>query len=465
MKKQLLTLLLSGCLAFGAASTAYAAAAEYHSGSLAGHTTKYVTVDMSTTQARVMLANGSINSAQSIGGMATANNAIAAINGTYFSAYDGNPIPWGTVMQDSRLLHTGGGAIMGITSDGKLLIDRITFSLKGYVNGSSYFLPWRINHYSDISDAITIFTSEYSGTITPPSGSKTVLVGSDNQVTSITTSSFTTPAGGFAVVYNPQVANRVDLLFHIGDTVTYEATVNTTFTQQSDWDNVQQALGAGPSLIINGTVTADGTAEGFTEAKINTNRAGRSFIGATADGDIIIGNIASATLKEAAAVCQQLSLVNAMCLDGGGSIALYYDGVKSSGRNINNALGFFERPIAVNLDGSVLTFDVNPTVRNSTTLVPLRAIFEALNANVSWNSQNKDLTATLNGTDTSIYLRQDSTQMRITTAGQTREVTLLAPATAANGRILVPLRAISEAFGCNVAWDGTNRTVNITTAE
>jgi len=463
MKKKLFAIILAVCLLFGMISVATAASDEYTSASINGHNTKYVTLDMSNVRAQVMLPNNSIHSTQSIGALAEANGAFAAINGTYFSAYDGKPIPWGTVMQNGKLLHTGGGAVMGITADGKLIIDRITFSLKGYVNHDKYFLPWRINHYSDIENAITIFTHEYTGTITPPAGSKTVLVNSKNIVTDIITGSFTAPIDGFAVVYNPKVAERVDPLFHIGDTVTYEATINTTFTSAADWANVQQALGAGPSLIINGTVTADGVAEGFTEAKINTNRAGRSFIGATADGKILIGNIGSATLKEAAAICQDLGLINAMCLDGGGSIALYHHGTKTSGRDINNALGFFERPIVVYLDGKALSFDVNPVTRNGSTLVPLRAIFEALDAQVFWHGPTKDLDATHAGSNTSIYMKQDSTQMKITQNGQTRTVTLLAPATAINGRILVPLRAVSEAFNCQVKWDGPTKTVTITT--
>jgi hypothetical protein len=123
--------------------------------------------------------------------------------------------------------------------------------------------------------------------------------------------------------------------------VSYDYEIKTTFTNPSDWNSVKVAVGAGPSLIINGQVTADGVAEGFTEAKINTNRAGRSFVGATGDGRVIIGTMASATLAEAAAACKELGLVNAMCLDGGGSVALSYEGrAIASGRNVNNALAF-----------------------------------------------------------------------------------------------------------------------------
>lgn len=44
--------------------------------------------------------------------------------------------------------------------------------------------------------------------------------------------------------------------------------------------------------------------------------------------------------------------------------------------------------------------------------------------------------------------------------GQT--VTMTAPAQVVSGRTLVPLRFISEAFGCDVAWDGTTKTATVT---
>jgi exopolysaccharide biosynthesis protein len=437
-------------------------ASSYAGSSINGHSVQYATIDTSNTFAEVMLANGAINSAQSLAGMAADNGAFAAINGTYFSAYDGNPIPWGTVIRNGKLLHTGGGAVVGITDSGKLLLDRLDFSIYGYVNGEEQFRPWRINHDCDASDAVVIYTSEYSGKITPHTGAKTVLVGSDGKVSSITANAFTVPSGGFAVVFNSKLANRANERFNVGDVVTYDFTYETTFTKAEDWANVKQALGAGPSLIINGTVTADGTAEGFTEAKINTNRAGRSFIGAKADGTIIIGNISNVTLKEAAAVCQKMSLVNAMCLDGGGSVALYYNGSKTAGRNINNALGFFtadKLPISVYINGTQMSFAQAPYVANNTTMVPMRGIFEALSATVNYDASTKKITAYKGGTSIELTLGQKTALIN------KQAKTLTAAAAVKNGSTMVPLRFVSEALAATVNWDSTARTITISTQD
>lgn len=331
-------LLLLGLLTAPAAADA----SGYASATVSGHGVSWVAVDMSAgVEARVLLANNSIRSSQPVADMAEAGGAFAAVNGTCFSTYDGNPEPWGAIIQNGRLLHAGGGAVAGITYDGRLLVDRLRFSFSGYVNGVPAFYPWRLNHLGEESGAITVFTPEFAGSITPPAGALTVLVDNGGRVTSITSDAFTVPAGGFAVLFNEGMAYLVPERFQLGDAVTYEAVIETTFTDAADWDNVKEALGAGPSLLIRGAVTADGAAEGFTDEEVSLDRADRSFIGAAADGRILVGTIDSATLLEAAAVCQGLSLVDAMCLDGGASCALYYNGSKSAGRPVNNALGFF----------------------------------------------------------------------------------------------------------------------------
>lgn len=123
------------------------------------------------------------------------------------------------------------------------------------------------------------------------------------------------------------------------------------------------------------------------------------------------------------------------------------------------------RPITVYLDGQPLQFDVQPIIQNDATLVPLRAIFEALEAQVNWRNDTKDLTAVKPAAGISLYLALNSPQLEITEAGQTRTISLPAAATIIDGRVLVPLRAISEGFGCDVSWEASERAVVIRTLE
>lgn len=292
----------------------------------------------------ILNANNQMLSTESLPSMAKKQGAFAAINGTYFSAYEGLPFPWGAIIKNGKVIHTGSkNPVVGITDDGKLIIDRLNFELGGYVNGELKTFPWRINHPSTEPQAITIYTPEYGTTVNMEAGAKAVLV-SNGYVSQIATSSFNVPSNGFAIVFNSEGAHFVDQFYNIGDQADYKVTIKTTFTDPSQWENVTSGLGVGPSLIINGVITADGHAEGFTEDKININSGGRSFIGAKSDGTIIFGNMNSATIKAAAEACKQMGLVNAMCLDGGGSIALYYEpaNISMTGRNLNNGLAFVE---------------------------------------------------------------------------------------------------------------------------
>jgi hypothetical protein len=106
----------------------------------------------------------------------------------------------------------------------------------------------------------------------------------------------------------------------------------------------------------------------------------------------------------------------------------------------------------VNVDGKELTFDVPPTIENGHVLVPVRAIFEALGAQVTWGGSL--VTAT-----------KGSTSIKLEIGGHAFindvPVTLDVPAKIVNGRMLVPLRFVSEALGAKVDWDGSTQTVTI----
>lgn len=115
----------------------------------------------------------------------------------------------------------------------------------------------------------------------------------------------------------------------------------------------------------------------------------------------------------------------------------------------------FENSISVILNGNELSFDQQPYIENGTTRVPMRGIFESLGATVEYDSATKTITARKGGTV--IELTTGSSTAKIN--GKT--VTLNASATNKNGRTMVPLRFVSEAFGAEVAWDGENGVINI----
>ena len=113
--------------------------------------------------------------------------------------------------------------------------------------------------------------------------------------------------------------------------------------------------------------------------------------------------------------------------------------------------------LTVEVNGKDVNFaDQRPFIKDGRTLVPLRAIFEALGAEVVWNGATRTATSTRG--DVTVSLTIDSDIMYV----NGKEVTLDVPATIVNDRTVVPVRAISEAFGCKVEWNGNYQTAIIT---
>ena len=112
-----------------------------------------------------------------------------------------------------------------------------------------------------------------------------------------------------------------------------------------------------------------------------------------------------------------------------------------------------ETPVTVMVDGEYVKFDVQPTIIEGRTLVPVRAIFEALGAEVDWNGDTR--TAVSSKGDTKVSVQIDNNVMKVNDA----DVVLDVPAQLIDNRTLVPVRAISEAYDCYVDWNGDKRTV------
>lgn len=111
--------------------------------------------------------------------------------------------------------------------------------------------------------------------------------------------------------------------------------------------------------------------------------------------------------------------------------------------------------ISVMLNGEYLAFDQPPILQNDRTLVPLRVIFESLGADVYWNEELQKVTANKEGISVSLTIGDDRLYVNGT------EIKLDVAAQVINDRTLVPVRAISESFGCFVDWDDANQTVII----
>lgn len=117
--------------------------------------------------------------------------------------------------------------------------------------------------------------------------------------------------------------------------------------------------------------------------------------------------------------------------------------------------------ITVMLDGKKIEFDVEPILVKDRTMVPMRAIFEALGAKVDWDDDKQ--TAFGMNANTVVAFQIDNNKMQKSSVdGKSETIELDVPAMLVNDRTLVPLRAISESFGNKVDWVDETQTVVIT---
>ena len=121
--------------------------------------------------------------------------------------------------------------------------------------------------------------------------------------------------------------------------------------------------------------------------------------------------------------------------------------------------------IKIKIDGSYVYPDSDPLIKNDRTIVPIRAVAEKLGYEVSWDADTRTVTI-VSGLDTlKIKIGQKYMDLYTQVPGENyserARLTLDAPAEIINDRTYLPLRAIGEALGCDVDWDGTNRTVII----
>ena len=107
------------------------------------------------------------------------------------------------------------------------------------------------------------------------------------------------------------------------------------------------------------------------------------------------------------------------------------------------------------IDGEKIQFDISPQTINGRTMVPIRAIFEAMGASVNWDDATKTAICTKDGTVVKMTL--NSTTEYINDNPYSMDV---APVII-SGRTLAPARYVAEAFGYNVKWDEMTRYVLI----
>lgn len=124
---------------------------------------------------------------------------------------------------------------------------------------------------------------------------------------------------------------------------------------------------------------------------------------------------------------------------------------------------YAQSPIKLIIDGKTVKADPEAFIKNDRTLVPIRVIAEELDAEVTWDNNNRMVH--ISKEDLHVVLPIDSHIIEYTIDNETiYNLSDVAPLIK-DERTFVPIRVISNALGVGIEWDNDKRAVIINSSE
>ena len=307
----------------------------------------YVTIDKNLYDIKPLKAKNSIFGRDKLKNIATANNALAAINASYFATTG-----WviGNLKINSEIVgmeNTPRTAFLALP-DKKYELGLINFEGEVILPNGEGLSIKGVNRERLTNDLVLYESSFIKSTGTNEHG-REITIDEKGIVININV------LGNSSVNKNTYVISGHGIMadklaqVKIGDKIILKQTMGTKA------DKAFHVVGAGPRLLADGVVVTGQNNEQFL-SDITNGRAPRSAIGIMKDGKIIFYVVdgrsslsAGMTLSELANALKEIGVVDAMNLDGGGSSEIIVNNeMKNSPsdgaeRSISVALGVFRR--------------------------------------------------------------------------------------------------------------------------
>ena len=365
-KRRLFAVLLCAVLMLPlCAQPAYAA--DPYPIAIGGNTGNAVTIPSNgTIGAVITIGQNSINKDMPAADHVSKANAMpgtltASVNGALFNAYysgskalsypDNCAQIMGMLMSGGEVICRGSGknVLLGVTEDGKYLIDRVSVSVSAKFRGKDKFVFWGVNVYHTDASAIDMFTSEMGYGFALQSGAVVVRIhgGMVTDIQKGLTRLEVPAAGEKVVVFNANAwANSCSWSTdpHVGNLAEIETVLTPEKAgTQADWDKVVTAVGCSPWLL-------EGGVDKFSENTSSDPKMGRdykaqrTFAAIMGDGSLMIGEC-TATFGQIIDYLKSIGAVDAMALDGGASSTLYTPQagyVQPAGRKLASMLHFVD---------------------------------------------------------------------------------------------------------------------------
>ena len=267
----------------------------------------------------VLSSSDTLKSRKTISNIAKSNNAIVALNGTFFKPQTG--VPLGTLMIDKKI-YTGpiyDRVALGIFDSGfdvaRVQIDASISTEKVRVKIDNINQPRMLSTY------VLAYTSDWGNKApSSPKYGTQISVDKDGNIIAASANPLEIPKDGYVIV-GP--ISQLKQFWGVEK-------VKIKITTMPEWKNVRHIISGGPYLIKDGEIFVDMTAQKLGAIG---GRNPRSAIGYTADGNLILvaadgreGSSIGLTLMELASFMKSAGCTNAINLDGGGSTVMYVNG-------------------------------------------------------------------------------------------------------------------------------------------
>ena len=300
-----------------------------------------VRVDLDNPQMKVglALAHGSSNSQENVSRMAERNNALAAINGSFFQfGTSSKPSAVGLLMKDGQILADSRHrrTSLGITTDNRIIFGIPQITTGVYLRNQNIFKPVSGVNQPRKYHQTMVYTPFFGKrTYTNPFGREVIV--RKNKIVGYAQGNSTIPRDGF-VVSSHGKGKEIQKMYPLGSSIFLRA------RKYGPWADVHTLITGAPQLVHNGRIYNTYFQENLQPSLKTPNS--RTAVGITPNNKLLFMTIhptkgkGGATYTRLAQIMQRVGAVEAMGLDGGSSSALYVStkGIQYDRRLVTNAL-------------------------------------------------------------------------------------------------------------------------------
>lgn len=264
-----------------------------------------------------------LNNVKRVSDFAIRENAIAAVNASFFKPDIGAPLGISVIEREILTGPIYNRVVFGITETDEFIMGKPGVEGTIKIGKNLELTANNINQPMVGKAGYTIYTDRW-GKMTPATSQDYChIVVKDNKIAYVKQSSIGIPENGYVLV-GPRslVTGRINA----NDEVSYSLRLTP-----DGWNDIKYAVGGGPYLVQDGKIFVD--KQHFTNSFL-WRKEPRTAIGYTKAGTLIMVTIdgrkkgvsEGATMGELAKIMWELGCYNAMNLDGGSSTQMVYKG-------------------------------------------------------------------------------------------------------------------------------------------